>query len=230
MFPLKVVLIGCGEDLLPPIREVLRERGANVEADYPDVRTVLERLRSGFDWTGVAATEDAGGHFTTTIYDSYGRVAATENALGNFTTTIYDTEGRVAATEDARGNFTTFLKLADAAQITPTLKTLPSITLFAPDDAAFAKLAPGIVDGWLNTDDKDGLQRLMLYHVINLKLTGDMIMGHYSAIQTIAGSSVQLDGNQGDGHVHVDAAVVTQPEIPATNGTIFVIDRVLAPR
>ncbi len=138
--------------------------------------------------------------------------------------------GDVIQTLQARGNFTVFLKLADAAGITSTLKTLPSITVFAPDDAAFGKLAPGIVDGWIDTDDKDGLQRLMLYHVINAKLTSDQIMGHYSAIQTVAGSSVQIDGNQGDGKVHIDAAVATQNDIAATNGNIFVIDRVLAPR
>jgi uncharacterized surface protein with fasciclin (FAS1) repeats len=138
--------------------------------------------------------------------------------------------GNVIDTLKARGNFKTFLQLSDAAGITDTLKTLPSITIFAPDDAAFAKLAPGIVDGWMNTDDKDGLQRLMLYHVINAKLTSSQILGHYSALQTIAGSSVQLDGNQPDGKVHVDAAIVTENDIPATNGTIFVLDRVLAPR
>ena len=138
--------------------------------------------------------------------------------------------GDVVQTLTARGNFTTFLKLADAAGVTNALHTLPSITVFAPDDAAFAKLAPGIVDGWLSTDDKEGLERLMEYHMINVKITSDMIMGHYSAIQTIAGSSVQLDGNQGDGKVHIDAAVVTGPDIPATNGNIMVVDRVLAPR
>ncbi|HEY3815420.1 MAG TPA: fasciclin domain-containing protein [Caulobacteraceae bacterium] len=138
--------------------------------------------------------------------------------------------GDVIQTLQARGNFTVFLKLADAAGITSTLKTLPNITVFVPDDAAFGKLAPGIVDGWVNTDDKDGLQRLMLYHVINAKITADQIMGHYSAIQTVAGSSVQLDGNQGDGKVHVDAAIATQNDIAATNGNIFVLDRVLAPR
>ena len=57
MFPLNVVLIGCDTDLLPPLRDVLREQGANVEAEYPDVRTVLERLRSVYDWTGVASAE-----------------------------------------------------------------------------------------------------------------------------------------------------------------------------
>ncbi|HWE47993.1 MAG TPA: fasciclin domain-containing protein [Caulobacteraceae bacterium] len=138
--------------------------------------------------------------------------------------------GDVIQTLQARGTFTTFLKLSDAAGITETLKTLPSITLFVPDDAAFAKLAPGIVDGWLNTDDKDGLQRLMLYHVINARITSAQIIGHYSAIQTVAGSSVQIDGNQPDGKVHVDAAIVVQNDIPATNGNIFVLDRVLAPR
>ena len=38
------------------------------------------------------------------------------------------------------------------------------------------------------------------------------------------------DGNQGDGKVHVDAAIVTQNDIAATNGNIFELDRVLAPR
>ena len=138
--------------------------------------------------------------------------------------------GDVIATLKARGNFTVFLQLADAAGITDTLKTLPNITMFVPDDAAFGKLAPGIVDGWMNTDDKDGLQRLMLYHVINAKITSAQILGHYSAIQTVAGSSVQIDGNQPDGKVHVDAAIAVVNDIPATNGNIFELDRVLAPR
>jgi RHS repeat-associated protein len=55
----------------------------------------------------VSATEDALGNFTTILYDAYGRVSATENALGQFSTTIYDSMGRVSANEDALGNFTT---------------------------------------------------------------------------------------------------------------------------
>jgi uncharacterized surface protein with fasciclin (FAS1) repeats len=138
--------------------------------------------------------------------------------------------GDVLDTLKARGNFTTFLKLIDAAELGPTLKGLPSITMFAPTDAAFAALAPGVVDGWMAPDHKEGLQRLLLYHVINAKLTAAQIAGHKSPVATGAGSSVVLDGSAADGKIMVDAATVTQADVAATNGNIFIIDKVLAPR
>jgi uncharacterized surface protein with fasciclin (FAS1) repeats len=137
----------------------------------------------------------------------------------------------VIDTMAAKGNFKTFLKLLDTAGLTPTLKQLPSLTILAPDDAAFAVLAPGIVDGWLSPDKRDGLQRLMLYHVINQKFTVAQVAGQKVSVATPAGSSVLLDGSgqANDAKLHVNDAVVTD-EIPATNGTIFELNKVLAPR
>jgi uncharacterized surface protein with fasciclin (FAS1) repeats len=129
----------------------------------------------------------------------------------------------------ARGNFTTFLKLIDAAGLTDTINGLQAITLFAPTDAAFAALNPGIVDGWMAPDHKEGLQRLLLYHVINAKLTGAQIVGKRSPVPTGASSSVVLDGTNPDGKIRVDAATATE-EVQATNGEIFIVDKVLAPR
>ncbi len=135
----------------------------------------------------------------------------------------------VLDTLKAKGNFTTLLALIDAAELGPTLKSLPNFTMFAPTDQAFAALAPGIVDGWKAPDHKEGLQRLILYHVVNANYSSSVVAGKASEVPTGAGTPVKLDGSQPDGKIHINGQVAVE-EIKATNGDIYVIDKVLAPR
>jgi uncharacterized surface protein with fasciclin (FAS1) repeats len=136
----------------------------------------------------------------------------------------------VIDTLKARGNFTTFLKLLDAAGVTADIKALKSVTIFAPTDAAFASLAPGIVDGWLDPETREGLQHLMLYHGVNTEIMAAQIAGHKGDVPTFSTLKVTLDGSDPTGKLKINDANVIQADVRATNGNIFIIDKVLAPR
>jgi uncharacterized surface protein with fasciclin (FAS1) repeats len=135
--------------------------------------------------------------------------------------------GDVLQTLQTKGDFTTFLKLMDAAELSPTIKGLQNVTLFAPTDQAYSALAPGVIDNWLKPENKQALQKLMLYHVYNGPITSAQVLDHKGPVQTPTGLSLTLDGT--GGKVKVNDANATLPELKATNGYIFVIDKVLSP-
>jgi uncharacterized surface protein with fasciclin (FAS1) repeats len=134
----------------------------------------------------------------------------------------------VLETLKGKGNFTIFLKLMDSAQLTGPIKGLPSVTIFAPTDAAFATLSPGIIDNWMKPENVKSLQKLMLYHIVNTPIASSQVIDHKGEAPTGSGGPVTLDGTNGG--FKVNDATATLPETKATNGYVYVIDKVLAPR
>ncbi|WP_054111717.1 fasciclin domain-containing protein [Brevundimonas sp. AAP58] len=126
-----------------------------------------------------------------------------------------------------RGEFSTLLSALDAAQLTETLRTQPAVSIFAPTDAAFAALPEAERTRLLDPANVNELRQLLLYHVIVADVNSSQIEGALGGVETAARTQVQLDGT-GDA-IKVDAATVTQADIDAGNGAIFVIDRVLNP-
>jgi uncharacterized surface protein with fasciclin (FAS1) repeats len=127
----------------------------------------------------------------------------------------------------AQGQFSTLLSALDAAQLTETLTTQPAVSIFAPTDAAFAALPEAERTRLLDPANVNELRQLLLYHVIVADVNSSQIEGAAGGVETAARTQVQLDGT-GDA-IKVDAATVTQADIDAGNGAIFVIDRVLNP-
>ncbi|OYW40395.1 MAG: hypothetical protein B7Z42_04180 [Brevundimonas sp. 12-68-7] len=127
----------------------------------------------------------------------------------------------------AQGQFSTLLSALDAAQLTETLTTQPAVSIFAPTDAAFAALPEAERTRLLDPANVNELRQLLLYHVIVADVNSSQIEGASGGVETAARTRVQLDGT-GD-TIKVDAATVTQADIDAGNGAIFVIDRVLNP-
>lgn len=127
----------------------------------------------------------------------------------------------------AQGQFSTLLSALDAAQLTETLTTQPAVSIFAPTDAAFAALPEAERTRLLDPANVNELRQLLLYHVIVADVNSSQIEGAAGGVETAARTRVQLDGT-GDA-IKVDAATVTQADIDAGNGAIFVIDRVLNP-
>ncbi len=126
-----------------------------------------------------------------------------------------------------RGEFSTLLSALDAAQLTDTLRTQSAVSIFAPTDAAFAALPEAERTRLLDPANVSELRQLLLYHVIVADVNSSQIEGALGGVETAARTQVQLDGT-GDA-IKVDAATVTQADIDASNGAIFVIDRVLNP-
>ena len=135
--------------------------------------------------------------------------------------------GTVIDVLKARGNFTTLLRAFDQAQLTETLATRPAITIFAPTDEAFAALPEAERTRLLDPANAQELRNLMLYHILVTELTTDQIKGARGPIATAGGVEIDIDGTGET--IAIDTAKVVQAEIDATNGGVFVIDKVLQP-
>lgn len=132
----------------------------------------------------------------------------------------------IVAVLTASGQFTTLLKALTATGLTPVLKN-PGLTVFAPTDAAFAALPPGQLDGMMKQETLPTLQKALAYHVVNTKITAAAAKGHQTKVATVAGPEIWVDGT-GD-TLKVNDATVLQADVAASNGTIFVIDKVVTP-
>ncbi|WP_420470776.1 fasciclin domain-containing protein [Brevundimonas sp. FT23042] len=136
--------------------------------------------------------------------------------------------GNVIEVLRSKGEFSTLLTALDQAQLTETLASRPAITIFAPTDTAFAALPEADRTRLLDPANAQELRTLLLYHVIVSDVEEGMISGARGGVQTAANNSqVMLDGT-GDS-IKVDAATVTQADLDASNGAVFVIDQVLNP-
>jgi transforming growth factor-beta-induced protein len=135
--------------------------------------------------------------------------------------------GDIVETAIAAGAFNTLVAAAGAAELVGALQGEGPLTVFAPTDAAFAKLPAGLVDALLLPENKGKLQELLLYHVVaGQVLKGDL--NFYQRVPTLQGSQVSII--KWFGNVWVNTSKVTAADVLATNGVIHVIDRVLIPR
>lgn len=130
----------------------------------------------------------------------------------------------IVDTAVAAGSFTTLVTAVKAAGLVDTLKGKGPYTVFAPNDAAFAKLPPGTVESLLKNKAK--LAMILKYHVVPGRVKAADVSGKKLAVKTAAGLPVNVDGTMG---VKVNDANVIQPDIEASNGVIHVIDTVLLP-
>lgn len=129
----------------------------------------------------------------------------------------------IVETAVSAGNFKTLAAALSAAGLVDTLKGPGPFTVFAPTDAAFAKLPPGTVDALLK--DKAKLSAILTYHVVPGKvMAADVKAGMVKSVQ---GSEIKVTTNNG---VMVDGAKVTATDIVADNGVIHVIDTVILPK
>ena len=122
------------------------------------------------------------------------------------------------------GSFTTLVKAVQAAGLVETLKSEGPFTVFAPTDAAFAKLPEGTVAALLN--DLPKLRAVLKYHVVAGKVTAADVVQLKSA-KTVLGQSVMVNASDG---VKVNSANVVKTDILCSNGVIHVIDTVLLPQ
>ena len=131
----------------------------------------------------------------------------------------------IVDTAAGAGTFTTLLKAATAAGLVDTLKGAGPFTVFAPTDAAFAKLPAGTLDGLLK--DPAALKKILLYHVVSGKVMADKVVGMTSA-DSVAGPAIKISVKDGTVYLNDTAKVVT-PDIETSNGVIHVIDQVILP-
>lgn len=124
------------------------------------------------------------------------------------------------------GQFNTLVAAVQAADLVDTLKSDGPFTVFAPTDAAFAKLPDGTVENLLKPENKDQLVTVLTYHVVSGKIMSSDIAGKKAEVPTVQGSDLSVDATSG---VMVDNAMVVAADIEASNGVIHVIDTVVLP-
>ncbi len=129
----------------------------------------------------------------------------------------------IVDTAISAGSFKTLVTAVQAAGLVETLKGKGPFTVFAPTDAAFAKIPKDQLDALLA--DKAKLAKVLTYHVVAGKvMAADVKAG---PVKTVEGSSMTITT---EGGVMVDKAKVTATDIAATNGVIHVIDSVVMPK
>ncbi len=121
-------------------------------------------------------------------------------------------------------NFSTLLAAVKAAGLVETLSSPGPFTVFAPTNAAFAKIPQADLNALLNDPAK--LKAVLLYHVVAGKVTASQVMGMSSGT-TVNGADINVSTS--GGMVMINDATVTKADIMASNGVIHVIDTVLMP-
>jgi uncharacterized surface protein with fasciclin (FAS1) repeats len=121
------------------------------------------------------------------------------------------------------GDFDTLLAAVETAGLTETLSSGGPFTVFAPTDAAFAKIPESDLEALLA--DKEELTAVLTYHVVSGRVTSEQVATLASAT-TLEGSSVAFETANG---VQVDGATVVKADLMVSDGVIHVIDAVLMP-
>jgi len=124
------------------------------------------------------------------------------------------------------GDFTTLAAALEAAGLVGTLQGDGPFTVFAPTDAAFAKLPAGTVETLLKPENKDQLIAILTYHVVPGKVTAADVVTLDRA-GTVNGETIEI--TVADEGVRVNQATVIATDIEASNGVIHVIDEVILP-
>ena len=136
-----------------------------------------------------------------------------------------------AATKDivdtavAAGQFTTLAKALQAADLVTTLKGAGPFTVFAPTDAAFAKLPAATLNSLLANPAE--LRTVLTYHVVAGKVTAADVVKLTEA-RTVNGANVQIAVRDGKVVLNGTSTVATA-DVMASNGVIHVIDTVILP-
>jgi uncharacterized surface protein with fasciclin (FAS1) repeats len=130
----------------------------------------------------------------------------------------------IVQTAVAAGQFKTLVSLVKSAGLARTLSGKGPFTVFAPTDAAFAKVPKATLAALAKNMTK--LRAVLLYHVVKGKVTAAEAMMLHSA-KTLNGKSLSIRVR--GGKVIVGGATVTKADVMASNGVIHVINKVLIP-
>jgi uncharacterized surface protein with fasciclin (FAS1) repeats len=126
------------------------------------------------------------------------------------------------------GAFKTLAAALGVAGLVDTMKSAGPFTVFAPTDAAFAKLPAGTVEELIKPENKAKLTDILTYHVVSGKVMASTVVTMDGAkVPTVNGAEVTI--KVGKDGVMVDGAKVTTTDIECTNGVIHIIDSVILP-
>ncbi|MEO1695463.1 MAG: fasciclin domain-containing protein [Pseudomonadota bacterium] len=133
----------------------------------------------------------------------------------------------IVKTAAGAGQFKTLIAAAKAAGLARVLSRRRGLTVFAPTDAAFAKLGKRTLRSLLRPRNRHKLRRILLYHVLGRRVPAGKIPAGRTHVKTLAGKTVRLRKSRRG--VRVNRSNVIKANVRASNGIIHVIDRVLLP-
>lgn len=138
----------------------------------------------------------------------------------------YAKKSDIVDTAVAAGQFTTLAAALEAGGLIGTLKAEGPYTVFAPTDAAFAKLPAGTVETLLKPENKQQLVEILTYHVVPGKVEAADVVKLTSA-STANGQDLTIKVE--NDAVFVNDARVVKTDIETSNGVIHVVDTVILP-
>ncbi|WP_173837124.1 fasciclin domain-containing protein [Flavobacterium sp. 14A] len=153
-------------------------------------------------------------------------------------TVVVDTPN-IVGVASANEDFSTLVAAVKAAELVETLSSEGPFTVFAPNNAAFAKLPEGTVENLLKPENAEKLKAVLTYHVVAGKFDSAAVIdaikknnGKYS-VTTVQGGTIVLSLN-GDKVMLTDAnggtSTVILADVAASNGVIHAIDTVVMPK
>ncbi|MBD1873746.1 fasciclin domain-containing protein [Nodosilinea sp. FACHB-131] len=120
--------------------------------------------------------------------------------------------------------FSTLVAAVQAAGLVEALQSPGPFTVFAPNDAAFAKLPPGTVQTLVQNPPQLG--RILKFHVVAGKHTKDDLI-KLGTVDSLEGAPIPIHSPIEDEAFEVKNATVLAADIEADNGIIHVLDTVM---
>jgi len=131
----------------------------------------------------------------------------------------------IAGVAASSPQFSTLVKLVKQAGLAGALSGSTKLTVFAPTNAAFAKVPKSTLTAL--AEDRAMLRRVLLYHVVKGKVTAAQVVKLTSA-KTLAGPPIAIAVRNGGVYLN-GTTKVTKADVGASNGVIHVVNRVLLP-
>ena len=132
----------------------------------------------------------------------------------------------IVAVASGAGDFNTLIAAAKAAGLVGVLQSDGPLTVFAPTDAAFAKLPKGTVETLLKPENKKALVEILTYHVVPGKLEAADVLKK-KTLDTANGERAKIAMK--NGKPTIAGANIVATDIEASNGIVHVIDAVMIP-
>jgi uncharacterized surface protein with fasciclin (FAS1) repeats len=135
-------------------------------------------------------------------------------------------EKDIVDTAIENGSFNTLVAAVQAAGLVDALKADGPLTVFAPTDAAFAKLPEGTVESLLQPENLDQLKAILTYHVVSGQLLAESVT---DGLETASLNGATLTFAVNENGARVGNANIVATDVATSNGVIHVIDAVLIP-
>lgn len=137
-----------------------------------------------------------------------------------------DAPGNILDVAASAGQFKTLAAALSAAGFEESLSSDSEYTVFAPTDAAFAKLGKAKLDELLKPENRQTLRSILRYHIVKGRVSAtDAVKA--GAAKTRQGGEIEFSIR--DGQLTVNKSNIVKTDIAASNGVIHVIDTVLLP-